>query len=81
MVDAAQILASTGTLEIVASNQADLIFDTAPSSPPTGTSIMRNLWQSDLTALKVTRRFSAQRARDGAIAIVNNLNYSGNSPG
>lgn len=80
MIDASQILASAGTLDIASSTQADLIFDTAPASPPSASAVMKSLFQHNLIALKVTRYFSAQRARDTAVAVVNGLAYTGNSP-
>ena len=78
--DANQIAAASDTIELSASNQAALEFQTAPSSPPVASQLIQSLWQQNMTGLRATRYFGAERLRDTAVAVVNNLSYTGNSP-
>jgi hypothetical protein len=80
MVDAHQIAAASDTIELMASNQALLELQTAPASPPILTQVLTSLWQQNETALRATRYFGAERLRDTAVAVVNNVAYTGNSP-
>jgi hypothetical protein len=80
VVDANQIAASAGTVELSASNQALLEFQTAPASPPVAGQLLQSLWQQNETGLRALRYFGAERLRDTAVTVVNGLSYSGNSP-
>jgi hypothetical protein len=80
LVDAHQVAAATGNIELSASNQAALEFQSAPSSPPVAAQLIQSLWQQNETGLRTLRYFSAQRLRDTAVAVVGSLNYTGNSP-
>jgi len=78
--DAAQIAGSTGTVEPDASNQAAIQADTAPDSPPAGTTPIISFWQSNQTGLRAHRWFGCERLRSTAVSVINNVNYSANSP-
>jgi len=80
LVDANQVAASAGTVELSASNQAALEFQTTPSSPPVASELIQSLWQQNMTGLRALRYFGAELLRTTACAVVNNLNYTGNSP-
>jgi len=79
-VDASQFAANSGTVELDSTNEATLQFDTSPDSPPTSSTNLVSLFQNNLTALRATRVWGAQRLRTGAVSAVN-VNYgSANSP-
>jgi hypothetical protein len=80
MLDAHQVAAASGTIELSASGQSTLQFETAPDSPTVASSTLKSLWQHNLTALIAGRFFGAELLRTTACAIVINLSYSGNSP-
>jgi hypothetical protein len=80
MVDSSQIAANAGTIELSASSVADIVMDTSPSSPPSASAIPQSLYGTNRTALKALRLFGCERLRDGAVAIISGVNYSGNSP-
>lgn len=80
VVDAYQIAAAAGTLEIDTSSQASLQFDTAPDSPAAAATVFQSLFQIGATALKAVRWFGAERLGDNAVAVVTGQSYSGNSP-
>jgi Phage capsid family len=80
VVDANQIAASAGTIELSASNQALLEFQTTPASPPAAGQLLQSLWQQNETGLLALRFFGAERLRDTGVAVIGNLNYTGNSP-
>jgi hypothetical protein len=80
LVDAFQLAAASGNIEISASDQASLEFQTSPSSPPVAGELVQSLWQQNMTGLRALRYFSAQRLRDTSVAVVGSLNYTGNSP-
>lgn len=80
VVDASQIAAGAGTVEVDASKQASLQMETTPDSPPSATTVALSLWQQNMTGLKALRFFGAERLRDAAVAVVSGVTYSGNSP-
>ena len=69
-VDAGQIAASAGTLELDASGEAAIQIDSAPDSPATASTPATSFWQSNLTGLRATRYFGAERLRSGAVSVV-----------
>jgi hypothetical protein len=80
LVDASQIAASASTIGLDASNQATIQMDTAPDSPPTGNTVLTNLWHSNLVGLRATRFWAAERMRANAAALITGINYAGGSP-
>ena len=80
VADATQIAANAGTIEIDASGQADIQLNTAPDSPVSATTVMQSLWQHDNVALKAMRFFGAHKIGTTAVAVVEGVSYSGNSP-
>lgn len=80
VIDADQIVAATGSIDVAGSQAASLQMDTAPDSPATASSTYVSLFQQGMAALKAERVFTAQRQRDTAVAVISNVSYSGNSP-
>lgn len=87
LLDAAQVNANGGTVEVDASSQADIVTDTAPAmdsgggSPaaPTAAQVI-SLFQTNSTALRGTRIFGFQLGRATAVASLSGVSYSGGSP-
>src|SRR5262249_45235392 len=52
LVDAQQVAAASESITLDASNEASIQLDSAPDSPPTGSTNLVSLWQSDLVALR-----------------------------
>jgi hypothetical protein len=77
LVDASQIAAASSTIELDASSQATVQLDTAPDSPPTGTTVYTNLWQSNLLGLRATRYWAAERLRNNAACMITGVSYGG----
>ena len=79
VVDAAQIAGSAGTMDLLASNDASLLMDTAPSvgSPenePAAAQLV-SMFQTDSVAFRGTRYFNIARARTTAVAVVSGCSY------
>jgi hypothetical protein len=68
-------------LELNFSDQVTLQLESAPDSPPVGTTNLISTWQNDLTAFRAERYWSANRLRNTAVSVVTGVNYgSANSP-
>jgi HK97 family phage major capsid protein len=79
--DATQIAAGSTGIELDASGQATLQMDSAPDSPPTASTNMLSLWQTNNSALRATRYFGCERLRTTAVSVISSVNYgSANSP-
>jgi hypothetical protein len=79
-VDASQIFAASGALDLDTSEEALVEMDSAPTSPPTPTTNLVSLFQMNLIALKATRWWAAERARAGAVAVISGVSYGSGSP-
>jgi hypothetical protein len=79
-VDANQIAAANGTIELDGTGEATVQLDSTPDSPATGTMSITSFWQMNLTGLRAIRYWDAERLRVGAVAVIGNVSYSGNSP-
>jgi len=69
------MLADDGQTVIDASNQASIQMDTAPDSPPIGTTTLVSLWQMNLTGIRAERWINWQKRRAGAVAFIQNAKY------
>jgi hypothetical protein len=79
--DAAQVATGDSEVELTVVTQGDALLDTAPPSPPIATAVPTSLWQHDLIALRMLRRFGCERLRTTAAAVISGANYqTGNSP-
>ena len=79
VVDAAQIAGSAGSMDLLASNDASLLMDSAPSvgSPenePAAAQLV-SMFQTDSVAFRGTRYFNIARARTTACAVVTGCSY------
>ena len=80
-VDASQIAAAAGTVELDGSGAATVQMDSAPDSPPTAATNLLSFWQMNLAGLRATRYWGAERLRTAAVSVISNVNYgSANSP-
>lgn len=70
------MLADDGQVVIDASNQASVNMDSAPDSPPSGTTILVSLWQANMTGLRAERWINWLRRRSTAVAYISNANYA-----
>lgn len=73
--DAAELLVGDVGLEVDITEQADLLMDSEPDSPPTGSSVLVNLWQHNLTAFKATRFVNWQWRKSGAVSYIDKVEY------
>jgi len=79
-VDASQIAAAGGTVELDSSGAATVQMDGAPDSPPSAATNLISFWQMNLAGLRATRYWGAERLRTGAVSVISNVAYGGNSP-
>jgi HK97 family phage major capsid protein/HK97 family phage prohead protease len=71
LIDARGILmADDGGLTIDVSREASVQMDSAPDNPPTGTTVMVSLWQSNLVGLKAERFINWKRGRTASVKYV-----------
>lgn len=70
------MLADDGQVVIDASNQASINMDTAPDSPPSGTTILVSLWQMNMTGLRAERWINWLKRRATAVQYISNANYA-----
>jgi HK97 family phage major capsid protein len=76
MVNASEImLADDGTVTIDASREASLQMDTAPDNPPTASTVMISLWQSNSIGIKAERFINWVRARTSAVSYIASVNW------
>jgi capsid protein len=80
LVDATQVAAGTDGLVLDSSDPTSLDLSTPGDSPTTASTVMTNLWQAGLVAVKAERFIGAKVLRTTAIAKITGANYSGNSP-
>jgi HK97 family phage major capsid protein len=80
-VDANAIAASTSALGTDFFRQADVQMESAPDSPPTGATVRLSLWQNNLVALLLRRRFGCELLRTTGASMLSSVNYfTSNSP-
>lgn len=75
LIDAAEVFMNEGSIELDASENTIVEMSSVPDSPPTASTVLRSLWQSDLIALLVKRYIRWQPRRSGAVAILTGVNY------
>jgi hypothetical protein len=81
LIDGAGIAANLEGFQVSSSRNAMLQLDDAPNSPPTASTTMVSLFQSNLVALKPEIFFGAGRLRDSAYCKVTGVGWGGmNSP-
>lgn len=70
------LLADDGQVVIDASNQASVNMDSAPDSPPSGTTILVSLWQMNMVGLRAERWINWLKRRSTAVQYIINANYA-----
>jgi hypothetical protein len=81
LIDGAAIAGNVEGFQISNSKNAVLQLDDAPDSPPTASTKMVSLFQSNLMGVKPEVFFGAARLRDSAFAKVTSIAWGGmNSP-
>src|SRR5262249_11109582 len=73
--DAAQLAGDPGIVELAAGNEATLQLDSAPDSPPTGTTVLTNLWQNNLSSIRAERIFDIERPSATSVAVIQSIAY------
>jgi hypothetical protein len=81
LVDAAQIVAASDTIQLDAASHASVQFETAPDSPPTASTNLQSLWQQNMLGLKASRYFAVNRLATTGVAVLTGASYLGDSPG
>lgn len=69
------LLADDGGVTIDVSREASLQMDSAPTNPPTATTVMVSLWQMNLIGIRAERWINWVRRRPQAVAYISNANY------
>lgn len=69
------MLADDGETLLDASNQASLEMDSAPTSPPTATTVLVSLWQHNMVGLRAERFINWAKRRPGAVQYIDSANY------
>lgn len=69
------LLADDGDTLLDASNQASLEMDSAPTSPPTATTVLVSLWQHNMVGLRAERFINWAKRRPGAVQYIDSANY------
>jgi HK97 family phage major capsid protein len=80
-VDAGAVAASSSALGVEILREGDIELSDAPDSPETSSTTKVSLWQHDLTALLMRRRFGCELLRTTGAAMISGINYyTSNSP-
>jgi HK97 family phage major capsid protein/HK97 family phage prohead protease len=69
------MLADDGETLLDASNQASLQMDSAPTNPPTATTVMVSLWQMNLVGIRAERFINWTKRRPGAVQFIDSAAY------
>lgn len=70
------LLADDGETVIDASREASLQMDSAPTNPPTASTVMVSLWQMNLVALRAERFINWAKRRAGAVQYIDGAAYT-----
>jgi len=70
------LLADDGQMMIDASREASLQMDSAPDSPPSGTTNLLSLWQHNMMAIKAERYINWAKRRADCVAYISGAKYA-----
>jgi HK97 family phage major capsid protein/HK97 family phage prohead protease len=70
------LLADDGGVSIDVSREASLQMETAPDSPATASTVMVNLWQNNLIAIKAERFINWKVRRSTAVGLIQGARYA-----
>jgi HK97 family phage major capsid protein len=80
-IDANAVAASSSVLGTEYFRHGDIEMQSAPDSPPTSATTRISLWQQDLSALLLRRRFGCELLRSTGASMLSSVNYyTSNSP-
>ena len=71
------LLADDGQVMLDSSNQAPLQMDSAPTDPPTASTVMVSLWQMNLVGIRAERYINWAKRRAGAVQYIDQVKYQG----
>jgi HK97 family phage major capsid protein/HK97 family phage prohead protease len=71
------LLADDGQTEIDVSREASLQMDSAPTSPPTATTVFRSLWQDNMVGIRAERFINWGKRRANVVRYIVGANYVG----
>lgn len=69
------LLADDGQVMLDASREASLQMDSAPTNPPTASTVMVSLWQMNMVGLRAERFINWKKRRAGAVQYIDSANY------
>lgn len=69
------MIADEGQTLLDASNQASLEMDSAPTSPPTASTVMVSLWQHNMVGIRAERFVNWTKRRTGAVQYIDSVKY------
>lgn len=69
------LLADDGQVMLDASREASLQMDSAPTDPPTSSTVMVSLWQMNMVGLRAERFINWKKRRAGAVQYIDAANY------
>lgn len=69
------LLADDGQVMLDVSREASLEMDSAPTNPPTASTVMRSLWQMNLIGIRAERFINWKKRRAQAVAYIDNVLY------
>lgn len=69
------MVADDGQVMLDASNQASLQMDSAPTNPPTATTVMVSLWQMNMVGIRAERFINWTKRRAGAVQYITGADY------
>ena len=70
------MLADDGETMLDASSQASLEMDSAPTSPPTASTVLVSLWQHNMVGIRAERFINWTKRRAGAVQYIDSANYT-----
>ena len=79
LIDAAEVLMADGGLELSSSGQGALQMNTAPTNPPTASTVTVSLWEEGLTAIKALRYLRWARRSAGSVGFIDSSDYGASS--
>jgi HK97 family phage major capsid protein/HK97 family phage prohead protease len=71
------LLADDGQVMLDVSREASLQMDSAPTNPPTSSTVMVSLWQMNMVGVRAERFINWTKRRSGVVQYLDSVNYGG----
>lgn len=71
------LLADDGDVVLDVSREASLQMDSAPTNPPTASTVMVSLWQMNMVGIRAERFINWSKRRAGVVQYIDSANYAG----